>query len=71
MLGQIVTYGGHGYYNIVSDQGVCWAFIADSIELVLFPNRFLKGFLNGREILVTGKLVQVSSQLLEIALAVA
>ena len=28
----------------VSDQGVCWAFMADSLELVLFFNRFLKVF---------------------------
>ena len=36
-----------------------------------FSQQVFKRFLNGPEILVRGKLVQVSSQLLEIALAVA
>ena len=59
MLGQIVTYGRNGHYNIVSNQGVCWAFIAGLVELVIFPNRFLKVFEWTQDFLVSGKVVQV------------
>ena len=68
VLGQIV---GYDYYNIVPDQGVCWAFYSRFVRVSDFSQPVFKRFLNGREILVTGKFVQVSSQLLEIALAVA
>ncbi len=48
MLGQVVRYG---YCNTVSNQGVCWAFMADlgysrglaNKESVLFPSTYVLG----------------------------